>query len=107
LRILSVTPPNVEPRGSNVTFPASSSSNLKSAKSQYSSSAPIRLGSGPGGYKIDQILDLWKGVTLGGVGRGGRSGGSGGVAGRTINGVDWGVGGEFLDFAFEAGRQLD
>jgi hypothetical protein len=47
---------------------------------------------------IDQIQDLWKGVTLGGVGRGGRSGGSGGGAGRTINGVDWGVGGEFSSF---------
>ena len=70
---------------------------------------PIRLGSGPGGYKIDQILDLWKGIALGGVGasiRGGggsRAGGTAGsqgggvAAGKTVNAVDWGVGSESID----------
>lgn len=108
LRVLRIVPP-LSP-GETHPYTSSQTSNQTTSRSSKRANQPVRLSSGPGGYTIEHLSDLWK--TVGGTSsksgtRGTRGGGSdsglksstatgsaggGPGGGKIINAVDWGVG---------------
>lgn len=91
--------------------PASDATDSRPSPNRYSSKSPPKpIAAGSGGWAVEDVVELWRGVP------GTASGGMTGGFGHVVNDVDWGVGtmsnkifaactsGNFMTFDVEKGR---
>lgn len=88
LRILAITsplPPSISGKPVSSSPLAQEEASTKSGFT--SASGPKAIAHGAGGARIEEVVNLWKGVPTGSVA-------------KVVNHVDWGVGSEFMEIPF-------
>jgi hypothetical protein len=82
LRIVAITSPPPPSISSKPTSSSPLAQEERSSQSDFTpTGGPRAIAHGPGGARIEEVVNLWKGVPTGGVA-------------RVVNHVDWGVGGK-------------